>query len=74
MPDVISVNVQTGKVIERDFTELEKAEIAAAAEANAEAVAQQEAEEAKAAADRESGNAKLKELGLTDEEIAALTS
>lgn len=74
MPDVISVNVQTGEVIERDFTELEKAEIAAAAEANAEAVAQQEAEQAKTTADRESGNAKLKELGLTDDEIAALTS
>lgn len=74
MPDVISVDVQTGKVTERDFTELEKAEIAAAAEANAEAVTQQEAEEAKATADRESGNKKLKDLGLTDEEITALTS
>lgn len=74
MPDVISVDVQTGEVTERDFTELEKAEIAAAAEANAEAVTQQEAEEAKATADRESGNKKLKDLGLTDEEITALTS
>ena len=74
MPDVISVDVQTGEVTERDFTELEKAEIAAAAEANAEAVTQQEAEEAKATADRESGNKKLKDLGLTDDEIAALTS
>ena len=74
MADVISVDVQTGEVTERDFTDLEKAEIAAAAEANAEAVAQQEAEEAKAAADRESGNKKLKDLGLTDDEIAALTS
>ena len=74
MPDVMSVNVQTGEITEREFTDLEKAEIAAAAKANAEAVAQQEAEETKAAADRESGNAKLKELGLTDDEIAALTS
>ncbi len=74
MPDVISVDVQTGEVTERDFTELEKAEIAAAAKANAEAVTQQEAEEAKATADRESGNKKLKDLGLTDEEITALTS
>ena len=30
--------------------------------------------EEKRAADRESGNAKLKELGLTDDEIAALTT
>ena len=74
MPDVMSVNVQTDEITERDFTDLEKAEIAAAAKANAEAVAQQEAEQAKTTADRESGNAKLKELGLTDDEIAALTS
>jgi len=74
MADVISVNVQTGEVIERNFTAEEIAEMEALAKINAEeaeAVAQREAQ---AAADRESGNQKLKDLGLTDDEIAALTS
>ena len=74
MADVISVDVQTGEVTERNFTAEEIAEMEALAKINAEeaeAVAQREAQ---AAADRESGNQKLKDLGLTDDEIAALTS
>jgi len=74
MPDVISVDVQTGEVTERNFTAVEIAEIEANAVANAEALAIQQAEEARVAAEKESGNQKLKDLGLTDDEIAALTS
>ena len=74
MAQVISVDVQTGEVTERDFTAEEIAEIEANAVANAEAMAIQQAEEARVTADRESGNQKLKDLGLTDDEIAALTA
>lgn len=74
MADVISVDVQTGEVTERDFTVEEIVEIEALAKVNAEALAEQQAEEAKIAADKESGDKKLKDLGLTDDEIAALTS
>lgn len=74
MAQVISVDVQTGEVTERDFTAEEIAEIEANAVANAEALAIQQAEEARVAAEKESGNQKLKDLGLTDDEIVALTS
>ena len=45
MAQVISVDVQTGEVTERDFTAEEIAEIEANAVANAEAMAIQQAEE-----------------------------
>jgi DNA-binding NarL/FixJ family response regulator len=61
----IEVDASTGIIIERDFTDQE---IADTATAQAEFESQQEAK----AAARESALAKLAELGLTAEEIAAL--
>jgi len=71
MPNRIEVNCTTGEVSEIELT----ADEVAANEAKlAEHTAQVEADEAAAAAKaaaKASGDAKLKELGLTDEEIAA---
>lgn len=64
----LEINGETGEVIVRPFTEEELANQKAAA---AQFVAQLAAQEAKAAA-RASALAKLAELGLTEEEIAAL--
>lgn len=64
----IEVNAETGEINERELTAEEIAERAALV---TEAAAQQAAIEAKAAA-RQSALAKLAELGLTEEEIAAL--
>lgn len=66
--NAVEINAITGEVIVRPLTadELAQREIDAAA-----AAAQQAAAEAKAAA-RQSALAKLAELGLTEEEIAAL--
>ncbi len=67
---VIDIAAGTEELV--DLTDEELAEIAAGA---AEAKTQREAEEAaaaQAATDKASGNAKLKALGLTDEEIVAL--
>jgi hypothetical protein len=63
-------DIATQTEIVRDYTESEAAEIATletrlSAEVEA---AQQQAQ------DKESGNQKLKDLGLTDDEIAAITS
>ena len=72
-PKAIEVNCTTGEVTERDLTaeEISQRE----AEAAAHAVAQAEAEAAQAAVEaaRASANEKLAGLGLTTEEIAALT-
>jgi hypothetical protein len=71
MPKKLVVDVTAGTEELVDLTDDEIAEIAAAAEA---ATTQREADEAAAAAKaaaKASGDAKLKELGLTDEEIAA---
>ncbi len=71
MPKKLVVDVTAGTEELVELTDDEIAEMAAGAE---EAKTQREAEEAAAAAKaaaKASGDAKLKELGLTDEEIAA---
>jgi len=64
----VIVNVATGEVIERDFTEEETAQHE---EMQAAEQARQAEADAKAAA-RVSALAKLADLGLTEEEVAAL--
>ena len=73
MTHAIEVNCTTGEVIERPLTAEEiAANEAAAVQAEADRVAREaEAEAAQAA--KESANAKLAALGLTAEEIAALS-
>jgi len=71
-PRVATVDCSTGIETVRDMT---TEEIAAQEALNAEIAERQAADEAEAAAKaaaKASGDAKLKELGLTDEEIAAL--
>jgi hypothetical protein len=73
MTNAIEVNCETGEVTERPLTAEELADREAlAAQAEAERLA---AEEAKAASDvaKASATAKLAALGLTAEEIAALS-
>ena len=73
MTTAIEVNCTTGEVIERPLTAEEiAANEAAAVQAEADRVAR-EAEIAAAQAAKESANAKLAALGLTAEEIAALS-
>ncbi len=67
--DVIEINHETGEVIERDFTKEELAQRVTDAKAN-EAF---KAAEAKKISDRESAMAKLAALGLTPEEISAIS-
>jgi hypothetical protein len=73
MTTAIEVNCETGEVIERPLTteELAQREVDTAAHAVAEA--EREAKEAATQAAKESANAKLAALGLTAEEIAALS-
>ena len=68
------VDCSTGEERLVPYTAEEIAEAEAQAARHKEEVAAQEAAAEKAAADNASGNAKLKDLGLTDDEIAALTS
>ena len=74
MSDVLEINVATGERIERDFTPEELAQ----READVAAAAEREALEAEKAAAREaareSGRAKLLALGLTVDEVAAMTN
>ena len=74
MATVIEFNCTTGQQTVREET----AEEAAQRKVDAtNAQAQRDADEAAAAkkdADKESGNQKLRDLGLTDDEIAAITS
>ena len=74
MADVLIVNVKTGERIERDFTpeeleqrEKDQAEAAAAEQA---AIDKQAAKETAV----KSGRAKLLALGLTNEEVEAMTN
>jgi hypothetical protein len=67
--DVIQINQETGEVIERDFTKEELAQRVADAKANE---ALKEAD-AKALTAKESAMAKLAALGLTPEEISAIS-
>jgi hypothetical protein len=73
MTTAIEVNCTTGEVIERPLTAEELAQREADAAAHAVAEAEREAAEAAVLAAKESANAKLAALGLTAEEIAALS-
>ena len=73
MTTAIEVNCETGEVIERPLTAEELAQREADAAAHAAAEAEREATEAAALAVKESAQAKLAALGLTAEEIAALS-
>jgi hypothetical protein len=69
----IEVNCETGEVVERPLTAEEISQREADAEAAAEAQAEREAAEAAAATAKASAEAKLAALGLTADEIAALS-
>jgi len=72
-PTAIEVNCETGEVTERPLTAEEIAQREADAAAFAAEQAAKEAEEAAVAAAKESANAKLAALGLSADEIAALS-
>ena len=72
-PTAIEVNCETGEVTERPLTAEEIAQREADAAAAAEAQAEREAAEAAAAEAKASAEAKLAALGLTADEIAALS-
>ena len=72
-PQAVEVNCETGIVTTRDLTADEIAAQAVAAQAAADQKAAEEAEAAAVAAAKASANAKLKALGLSDEEISALS-
>ena len=72
MPTKTVVDCSTGEVTEVELTAEEVADIEAMRQAAEEQQAAADAAAAQKAVDRESGNAKLKDLGLTDDEIAAL--
>ena len=71
MSKIVEFNCATGEQTVRDMTSDELAQWEADNERWAEMEAANEAAAAKRAADKASGDAKLKELGLTDDEIAA---
>ena len=73
MTNLIEINCETGEVIERPLTTEEIAQREADAAAAAVIEAEREATEAAALAAKESAQAKLAALGLTAEEIAALS-
>ena len=68
---IVSVNATTGEETVRDMTDEEEAQHAADKKRWEEQGAADEAAATAKAAAKASGDAKLKELGLTDEEIAA---
>jgi ATPase subunit of ABC transporter with duplicated ATPase domains len=72
-PKRIEVNCTTGEVLEIELTDEEVAQREADAAAHAVAEAEREAAQAAVEAARASANEKLAGLGLTTEEIAALT-
>ena len=73
MTTAIEVNCTTGEVTERPLTEAEIAQREADAAAYATAKAAEEAAAAAAATAKASAEAKLAALGLTADEIAALS-
>jgi hypothetical protein len=73
MTTAIEVNCETGEVTERPLTAEELAQREADAATFAAEVAEREAAQAAIEAARASANEKLAGLGLTTEEIAALT-
>lgn len=72
MPSKIVVNCETGAIEQVELTTEEIAQMKADAEAYSAQKAEEEAEKAELETKKESGKAKLKELGLTDAEIQAL--
>jgi uncharacterized membrane protein YqiK len=72
-PTVVEINCETGEVTERPFTEAELAQREVEIAKFAEIKAAEEAAEAVKAAAKASAEAKLASLGLTTDEIAALT-
>ena len=72
-PMAIEVNCETGEVTERPLTAGELAQRAADAAAYTEAKAAEDAAKAATAEAKASAEAKLSALGLTAEEIAALS-
>lgn len=72
-PTAVEVNCETGEVTTRPLTPEEIAANAAAAEKAVEDKAAADAAAAEVTAAKESANAKLKALGLSDAEIAALS-
>jgi hypothetical protein len=72
-PIAIEVNCETGEVIERPLTAEEIAANEAAAAQAAAAAHEAEAAAAEVAAAKEAAHAKLATLGLTADEIAALS-
>ena len=70
----VEVDVSTGIETITELNAEEIAEMEASVAAANERKAAEEAAAEKAAADKASGNQKLKDLGLTDDEIAAITS
>jgi len=72
-PMVVEVNCETGEVTERPYTAEELAQREVEAAKFAEIKAAEEAAEAAKAAAKASAEAKLASLGLTADEIAALT-
>jgi hypothetical protein len=72
MTKVSEFNCTTGEATVRDMTDAEEAEYAQMVSDAADKKAVEDAAEAKQAADKTSGEAKLADLGLTADEIAAL--
>lgn len=71
---IVTVNATTGEETVRDLTDEEEAQFAADKKRWEEQATADEAAATKKAADKASADKKLKDLGLTDDEIAALTS
>lgn len=69
----LEYNCETGETVEREFTPAEYAQAELDAQAYAEQKATQEAEEAAKAEAKASAESKLAALGLSAEEIAAIT-
>jgi len=71
MTKVVEMNCETGVETVRDLTAKEQAAYDQLVSDEADRRAAQEAADTKRAEDKASGDAKLKALGLTDDEIAA---
>jgi len=72
-PTRIEINCETGVESIIELTDAEVAELAVQAEAAAARKAEEDAAAAAVAAAKETAHAKLKALGLSDAEIAALS-